>query len=213
MTSAVPEPPAAPSRRSLALPPFDAVVLAGAHSLRLSGRDKAELVVGGRRLIDRALEAVAGAVRTVIVGPRRAVARPVTWTAECPPNGGPAAALQAGIGWVASEIVVVLAVDLPFVDAPLVSRLVGELARGRGRRRPEGVILRDASGRDQPLAGAYLGHRLRAVLEPDRVLSGVPLRAVVDSLRLERVTEADATHDCDTWADVEAAEAKFDSRR
>ncbi len=174
----------------------------------MSGQDKAEVLVGGRRLIDRALEAVSGADRTVVVGPRRPVDRAVEWTSERPPDGGPAAALRAGIRilCVSSEIVVLLAVDLPLVGAALVSRLVGELAHHTGTGpRPEGVILCDASGRDQPLAGAYLSGRLRGVLAPGD-LTGASLRGVLAPLRLKRVPEAEATHDCDTWADVEAAE-------
>lgn len=213
MTSAVPD-PRAPSPRSPALPPYDAVVLAGARSERMSGRDKAEVLVGGRRLIDRVLEAASGAQRIVVVGPRRPVAQAVEWTSEAPPGGGPAAALQAGVRRVTAEIVVVLAVDLPLLGAPLVARLVGELARDMaGAGRMEGVILCDASGRDQPLAGAYLSRRLRPLLAPDRGFAGVPLKAVVQPLRLRRMAEVDATHDCDTWADVEAAEAKLESRR
>ncbi|MDQ3785591.1 MAG: NTP transferase domain-containing protein [Actinomycetota bacterium] len=193
---------------------YDAIVLAGAGSRRMSGRDKAEVLVGGRRLIDRALEAVSGADRIVVVGPPRPVVYAVEWTSESPPGGGPAAALKAGIRCVSSEIVVLLAVDLPFLGAPLVARLVRELAHDTGTALPpEGVILCDASGRDQPLAGAYLARRLRALLEPYGALAGVSLKAVLGPLRLKRVTEAEATLDCDTWADVEAAEAKLESRR
>ncbi|MDQ3533362.1 MAG: molybdenum cofactor guanylyltransferase [Actinomycetota bacterium] len=218
MTSVAPEPHSSSSSSSSgpdsSLPPsYDAVVLAGARSRRMSGRDKAEVLVGGRRLIDRALEAVAGADRTVVVGPPRPVAYAVEWTSESPPGGGPAAALKAGVRCVSSEIVVLVAVDLPFLGAPLISRLAGELARDTGTARPEGVILRDASGRDQPLAGAYLGTRLRALLEPYETLAGVSLKEVLRPLRLKRVTETEATLDCDTWADVEAAEAKIKSGR
>lgn len=212
MTSVPPDP--RPSSGTSLPTPFDAIVLAGARSERMSGRDKAELMVGGRRLIDRALEAVSGARRTVVVGPPRPVAYAVEWTSESPPGGGPAAALKAGIGCVSSEIVVLVAVDLPFLGPPLVSRLAGELAHDTGTAaRPEGVILCDASGRDQPLAGAYLARRLRALLEMHEALGGVSLKAVLGPLRLKRVTETEATFDCDTWADVEAAEAKLESRR
>jgi len=212
MTGVTPEPP--DSSLGSRPPSYDAIVLAGAGSRRLSGQDKAEVLVGGRRLIDRTLEAVSGADRTVVVGPQRPVTCAVEWASESPPGGGPAAALMAGIRCVSSELVAIVAVDLPLLDAPLVSRLVGELARDTGAAaRPEGVILCDASGRDQPLAGAYLGPRLRAVLERYEALAGVSLKEVLGPLRLKRVTETDATFDCDTWADVEAAEAKISRER
>jgi molybdopterin-guanine dinucleotide biosynthesis protein A len=110
--------------------------------------------------------------------------------------------------------VFLLAVDLPFVGSPLVSFLVGELARDSGAASyPEGVILRDASGRDQPLAGAYRSRRLRDLLGAGGTLSGASLGAVLGPLRLRRVAAAQAAHDCDTWADVEAAEAKLEAGR
>lgn len=208
--ASAPSPPRPSSAGPLPeVPHYDAVVLAGAHSRRLSGRDKAEIVVGGRRLIDRALDAVSGAGRIVVVGPPRAVGRTVEWTSERPPGGGPAAALWAGVRCVSSEIVVVLAVDLPFLDAPLVSRLAGEIARSDGSAYgSDGVILCDASGRGQPLAGAYLSRRLSDLM-PDGPLTGASLKASLGPLRLAHIAETHATHDCDTWADVEAAEAEF----
>ena len=48
---------------------FDAIVLAGGQGSRLGGVDKAELKVGGVRLLDRALTACRGASTTVVVGP------------------------------------------------------------------------------------------------------------------------------------------------
>ncbi|MDQ3753083.1 MAG: NTP transferase domain-containing protein [Actinomycetota bacterium] len=207
MTCAAPNPR---PHSSTSLPPYDAIVLAGARSERLSGLDKAEITVGGARLIDRALEAVAGAGTIVVVGPPRRVVREVVWTTERPPGGGPAAALGAGIGCVSAEIVVLLAVDLPFVGAPLVSRLVGDLARNAGR---DGVILCDVSGRDQPLAGAYGRRRLEALLGAGGAPAGMSLKAVLGPLQVKRLTQGEATHDCDTWADVEAAEAMLEAGR
>jgi molybdopterin-guanine dinucleotide biosynthesis protein A len=76
---------------------MDAIVLAGGRGARLGGVDKADLVVGGQTLLERALAATAGANRTVVVGPRRPTSRPVTWAREHPPGGGPVAALAAGL--------------------------------------------------------------------------------------------------------------------
>ena len=200
-----------PPQHNSPLTDYDAIVLAGGRSERLSGRDKAEVIVGGRRLIDRALEAVAGAATTVVVGPPRPVARAVVWAAEKPPGGGPAAALGAGMGCVSAEIVVLLAVDFPLIGAAHVSRLVVELARATPASAPDGVILCDASGRDQPLIGAYQTRKLAMSLESCRPLTGKSIRGALGSLQLRRLTGGDATHDCDTWTDVETAEAIIDA--
>ncbi|MBO0840732.1 MAG: NTP transferase domain-containing protein, partial [Sciscionella sp.] len=74
-----------------------AVILAGGAGRRLSNVDKPALVVGGRRLLDRALDAVEGADPIVVVGPRREVSRPVRWAREDPPGSGPVAGIAAGI--------------------------------------------------------------------------------------------------------------------
>ena len=80
--------------------PDAAVILAGGQGRRLGGRDKPALLVGGRTLLDRALDAVSG-VPVVVVGPPRALPAGVFRVAEDPPGGGPAAAVAAGLRRVA----------------------------------------------------------------------------------------------------------------
>jgi molybdopterin-guanine dinucleotide biosynthesis protein A len=177
---------------------FDAVVLAGGTARRLGGADKAEVEVGGLRLLDRVLDAVAEASRTVVVGPARPTRRPVMWARESPPGSGPVAALAAGLAATAAPIVVVLAVDLPLVDDSVVTSLVAAIEG-------DGAVLVDASGRDQTLAGAYVRAALAARLEGLGSAEGAPVWAVVEGMQLARVPAGPAALDCDTWADVAAA--------
>jgi molybdopterin-guanine dinucleotide biosynthesis protein A len=177
---------------------FDAVVLAGGTARRLGGADKAEVEVGGTRLLDRVLDAVAEASRIVVVGPARPTRRPVVWTRESPPGAGPVAALAAGLAATAAPIVVVLAVDLPLVDDSVVTSLVAAIEG-------DGAVLVDPSGRDQTLAGAYVRAALTARLQTLGRTEGVAMRALVVGLRLARVPAGSAALDCDTWSDVAAA--------
>jgi len=105
------------------MPEFDAIILAGGRGSRLGGVSKADLVVGGRRLLDVVLEAVRRARTTVVVGP---VAAPdgVLVTVEDPPGTGPAAGIVAGLEAVAQPAgwTVVLACDLPGVQAAVPQR-------------------------------------------------------------------------------------------
>jgi CTP:molybdopterin cytidylyltransferase MocA len=120
-----------------------AIVLAGGRSSRLGGVPKAGLIVGGRTLLQRTLDAVADAREVVVVGdvvvPRQAVsvrpplasavpllpgtARSVLVTRESPPFAGPAAAIAAGVdalaasGDISDDLVLVLACDMPEVGA------------------------------------------------------------------------------------------------
>ncbi|MFI2210327.1 NTP transferase domain-containing protein [Streptomyces sp. NPDC020141] len=191
---------------------YDAVVLAGGAARRLGGADKPGLSVGGRSLLDRVLGACRSAGRTVVVGGRRATARPVVWARENPPGGGPLAALDAGVRRLPAETetVLVLSADLPFLREPVVRRLLGALAAGPH----EAVLLTDAEGRDQPLVAAYRAEPLRrelALLATEYgTLAGLPLRLLPQELDVARVgAEPEASFDCDTWDDLAVARARI----
>jgi len=183
---------------------FDAVVLAGGAARRLGGVDKPGLVVAGRTLFDRALAAVAGARRLVVVGPERPTAVPVRWAREDPPGGGPVAALAAALPLVGPGTVVVLAADLPFIDAVTVARLVAAVGP-----MVDGAVLVDGENRDQRLVAAYRVGRLRRALAGHQV-AGASLVAVLAPLRLGRVPAGERhgmapSFDCDTWEELESA--------
>ncbi|WP_345025363.1 molybdenum cofactor guanylyltransferase, partial [Streptomyces sedi] len=135
----------------------EAVVLAGGAARRLGGVDKPAVRVGGRTLLDRVLAGCpADGPDPVVVGPRRRTARPVRWTREEPPGGGPLPALAAGLALTERPLVAVLAADLPFLDAATVPLLVAALPPDA-----DGVLLVDAEGRDQPLTAVYRAAALR----------------------------------------------------
>ena len=194
-----PKPGEAAQRERMEPQVFDAIILAGGAAKRLGGADKAEIVVGGKRLLDHTVEAVSEARQVVVVGPRRVAPQRVRWAREEPPGGGPTAALAAGVELVAARTVVVLAVDLPFVDDDVVRRLV-RAARGR-----DGALLVDAAGSPQYLAAAYDTAALRsAAASLDRV-AGVSLKRLVEGLELARVPGGAAARDCDGWDEIEDA--------
>ncbi|WP_435975097.1 NTP transferase domain-containing protein [Streptomyces sp. Qhu_M48] len=189
----------------------DAVVLAGGAAERLGGADKPGVRVGGRPLLDRVLSACRGADRTVVVGDPRPTSRPVRWTREDPPGGGPLAALGAGVRETGADVLLVLSADLPFLDEDTVRRLLGALAEDPAA---EAALLIDADGRDQPLVAAYRGAPLRRELEliaEERgTLAGGPLRVLTGALRLTRVAAGPlASFDCDTWEDIATARARI----
>ncbi|TXC97888.1 NTP transferase domain-containing protein [Streptomyces sp. ISID311] len=199
---------------------YDAIVLAGGAARRLGGADKPALSVGGRPLLDRVLAACPDAARTVVVGPGRPTARPVVRALEDPPGGGPLAALEAGLRHTTAPVVLVLSADLPFLTAATVHHLLaaataGGPGPGGGAAPRDGAMLRDASGRDQPLVAAYRSGPLRRELARLRAghgtLAGLPLRALWAELVLERVPDARSTasFDCDTWEDIDAARARI----
>ncbi|WP_435883664.1 NTP transferase domain-containing protein [Streptomyces griseomycini] len=188
---------------------YDAVVLAGGAARRLGGADKPGVRVGGRALLDRVLAACADARATVVVADPRPTARPVVWTREEPPGGGPLAALDAGLRRTTADHVVLLSADLPFLGRHTVEGLRDALRRSTA----DGVVLTDADGRDQPLVAVYRSPALRrgltALIDRHGALTGLPLRRLTASLDLTRITDPVASFDCDTWDDIATARARI----
>ncbi|HEX2176053.1 MAG TPA: molybdenum cofactor guanylyltransferase [Nocardioidaceae bacterium] len=169
--------------------PFDAIVLSGGRATRLGGADKAEVVVAGKSLLDRAREAVAGAHTVVVVGPDVA--------------GGPVAGVAAGLRDVTAPAVVLLACDMPLVSRETVARLLRALQSASDA---DGALLTDGDGRRQYLAGAYRTAPLRTAVRGLGTAAGRSMRRLVSGLRLTEVAaQAEEAMDCDTWPDVDRA--------
>lgn len=159
--------------------------------------------VGGRRLLDRVLDACAEASHTVLVGEQVPVDRQVTWAREDPPGGGPVPAVRAGLAQVRAEQVAVVAGDLPFLRVADV-RLLSLLAHAPAA----GAVLLDDRGRSQWLAGVWRTRELLAALAD---YTGDSLRGVLGPLRPRPlgVFAADRPRpwlDCDTPEQLAAAD-------
>lgn len=183
---------------------YDAIVVAGGRGSRLGGVRKPELTVGGRRLVDIALAAVASARRVVVVGDIE-VPDGVLRTREDPPWGGPVAAVEAGMAELTrtgghAAWTLLLAADLP--DAPAA---VAELlaAPAWGDADADGVCLLDDTGRLQWLLGGYRTPTLRRRLAERGDPPLTAMWRLLEPLRLVGVRPAVAsTDDVDTPADV-----------
>ena len=162
----------------------------------MGGVDKPALEVGSSTLLDRVIAAVPGAARVVVVGPERATERPVTWTREDPPGGGPVAALAAGLPHVTAPRVVLLAADLPLLDAATVDHLLS--------RTGDGVLLVDETGHDQLLLGVWRTERLRDALPPEP--AGGRLGALLGPLVTDRVCPDKIAGRLAPWSDVDTPE-------
>jgi molybdenum cofactor guanylyltransferase len=191
-----------------ALPPYTAVVLAGGRAARLGGRPKPQLDVGGRTMLAAVLDAVADAARRVVVGPPQPAPADVVLVREQPPGGGPVAALRAGLPEVATDVVALLAADLPFLTPALIADL-------RARLTGDGVLVVDDTGRDQLLLGVWRADALRAAVAD--VSGPTSLRKVLAPLAVRRFRPEREPGvpppwtDCDTPAEL--ARARELSRR
>jgi molybdopterin-guanine dinucleotide biosynthesis protein A len=205
---------------------YAAIVLAGGGGRRLGGRDKPALPVGGRPMVRRVLDAVAGASPRVVVGPARPDLPPdVLQVRERPPGGGPVAALAEGLAALNADagrnagadsgsvsgvdggFVAVLAADLPF----LTSTDIDALRRAAATGDHDGAVLLDADGRQQWLCGVWRTGALRSRLAELNPPAGQSMRTLVSGLRPQGVDHRELAgpppwYDCDTEDDYRRAE-------
>jgi molybdopterin-guanine dinucleotide biosynthesis protein A len=190
----------------------DAVVLAGGRSSRLGSEPKAGLVIEGRTLLARTVDAASVSRQTVVVGDEpqsqsllpTALLSSVLHTRETPVFGGPAAGLAAGLAALAaaiptpSEFVLVLACDMPGVATAVPVLLA---AAGSAR---DGAIAVDSVGSTQYLAGVYRTASLdSAVLLHKSELTNLSMRALLRELELApTAVPTGSTDDIDTWSDA-----------
>ncbi len=178
--------------------PFNAVVLAGGTAARLDGVDKATLVLQGRTLLSRALDAVIDASEVVVVGDPVPTERPVAFVREDPPHGGPVAAMLTGRDALLGEVrwLAVLACDMPYLTNATFGRL---RAASRGR---DGAALLGPDGRRQ-LAYVIDTAALDGVRPDHASQRGAPLQPLMARLDLVDVAAVGDEHrDVDTWADL-----------
>jgi molybdenum cofactor guanylyltransferase len=184
---------------------YAAVILAGGAGRRLGGAGKPLIEVGGRPMLARVLDAVAGAAQRIVVGPDSLPLPPgVCRVREEPPGGGPVAATAAGLALVGAPTVALLAADLPFLDAGAVAELRAALADqpagDTGGRPVDGVVFVDPDGRRQTLCGVWRTVAVRAAVDRLGPPAGVPVRALLAGLR---VAELPATADPPPWYDCD----------
>jgi len=135
-TPAVSGPSGAPNRALSG--GLSGIVLVGGRSRRM-GRDKATLEVGGRTLVQRAVDALvaAGVTEVVLVGaPDRAVPEvtssvPVLEAHDSTEHDGPLQGIVAGLECVRGEVAVVVGCDMPFLRPELLALLARRAAEAR----------------------------------------------------------------------------------
>ncbi|MFI7060152.1 molybdenum cofactor guanylyltransferase [Kribbella sp. NPDC050124] len=176
---------------------YDALILAGGGSTRFGGVDKAMLVLDGVTLLDRVLTATVDATATVVVGPERTTCRPVAWTVEDPPSGGPLAGIAAGLAHGTAPVVVVLSCDLPWVTNADIATLLNGLGDHDGHG------LQDPEGHEQHLATAYRRTKLAEAIEQAGDPRNRSVRRTLATLDLTWSAPTRAGRDVDTWSDLD----------
>ena len=181
--------------------PVTALVVAGGPATRF-GSDKLVAPLHGAPLLDHLLLGLPAAWPVVVVGARRPTPRAVEWTREEPPGGGPLAGIAAGVERVATELVAVVAGDMPHAAGALID-LADVL-----RTAPPDVAAAVATDRESvanPLLAVYRTDAVREALPDDP--RGIPARSLLALRHVEVAVPAVAALDVDTPADLDQLRA------
>ena len=125
-------------------------VLAGGKSSRM-GQDKAFMQLGGRTLLAHALELARPRPETPgLSAARRSSRRSARWWKTCIPGSGPLAGIQAALAATRTELNLITAVDMPFLEPDFLKYLIAQ-----ARASQAVVVVPRAGGRLQPLCAIY----------------------------------------------------------
>jgi molybdenum cofactor guanylyltransferase len=184
---------------------WSAIVLTGGTSRRF-GSDKSQALLANHSLLDEILLALPAGLQVVVVGPeKKRLVRVVSMTQEAPAFGGPVAGIAAGLEIVETELVAIIATDMPFV-VPILLQLINQLSEEF-----DAVMPVDPTGFRQPLSAIYRAKSLRKAIESLGEPQGKSMRNLVALLKVREVSILDGLEnqllDVDTQADLDRAVA------
>ena len=181
------------------------IVLTGGSSTRF-GSDKSQAKIGGVSLIERILTSIPSEFETIIVGPDPKILGAHYRTVhENPIGGGPLAGFKAGLEICASEIVVLIATDMPFA----LSRTLHLMESMKPH--DDAVVYVDADGIKQSLAAIYRVEAVERALSLIENAHGQSMQTMLSYLQIREIEMskevAQALRDIDTTEDLERAVA------
>lgn len=179
------------------------IVLSGGTSRRF-GRDKSQAKIAGKSLIAFILGSIPSEFKIVIVGQDPKIeSSQYQCVLEEPIGGGPLAGFKAGLDASESELVALIATDMPFASG-LVLNLINSI-----RVHDDAVMYVDAKGFKQPLAAVYRSKSVKRALADLGQLDGKSMRELVSHLTVHEIEMSheisQALMDIDTAADLEQA--------
>ena len=179
------------------------IVLSGGTSRRF-GRDKSQAKIAGKSLIALILGSIPLDFKIVIVGEDPKIeSSQYQCVYEDPIGGGPLAGFKAGLDASASELVALIATDMPFAIG-LVLNLINSM-----KANDDAVMYVDAKGFKQPLAAVYRRASVKRALADMGQLDGKSVRELISHLMVHEIEMsheiAQALMDIDTAADLEQA--------
>jgi molybdopterin-guanine dinucleotide biosynthesis protein A len=157
------------------------IVLSGGTSSRF-GADKSQAMLGHQQLIHHILTGIPKEFEIIIVG-----ADPLFTLAsyrcvqENPVGGGPVAGIAAALELCESEIVGVLATDMPFAGAHMIHLLSAMTSHD------DAIMFVDSKGFKQPLAALYRREALENALSKIGNPHGASMRTLISHLNIHEI--------------------------
>ena len=162
------------------------VIQAGGRSTRMGGEPKALIELGGRRIVERVLAAIAPVVDDVLVvtnTPERYAFLGLPMVGDVFADGGSLGGIYSGLAAASGEAAFTVACDMPFLH-PEVARLV--VARAE-----EGDVVIPRLGEQLETMHAVYGKRCLPHME-ERLRAGrLKIVGFFDRVRVVEVAEAD----------------------
>lgn len=157
------------------------IVLSGGTSSRF-GADKSQAMLGHQQLIHHILTGIPKEFEIIIVG-ADPLFTPASYHCvhESPVGGGPVAGIAAALELCESEIVGVLATDMPFAGAHMIHLLSAMTSHD------DAIMFVDSKGFKQPLAALYRRESLENALTKIGNPHGASMRTLISDLNIHEV--------------------------
>ena len=157
------------------------IVLSGGTSSRF-GADKSQAMLGHQQLIHHILTGIPKEFEIIIVG-ADPLFTPASYHCvhESPVGGGPVAGIAAALELCESEIVGVLATDMPFAGAHMIHLLSAMTSHD------DAIMFVDSKGFKQPLAALYRREALENALSKIGNPHGASMRTLISDLNIHEV--------------------------
>ena len=157
------------------------IILSGGTSSRF-GTDKSQAMLGHQQLIHHILTGIPKEFEIIVVG-----ADPLfpeiayRCVRENPVGGGPVAGIAAALELCESEIVGVLATDMPFAGAHMIHLLSAMTSHD------DAIMYLDSQGYKQPLAALYRRESLENALSIIGNPHGASMRTLISHLNIHEI--------------------------
>ena len=157
------------------------IVLSGGTSSRF-GSDKSAAILGHQELIRHVLSQIPQEFAVIVVGPDPQFSD-ITYRViqEDPIGGGPVAGIAAALEICASDVVGVLATDMPFAVSHLL-HLFSAMSSN-----DDAVMYVDSKGFRQPLAALYRRESLEIAISKLGAVNGQSMRTLISHLLVHEI--------------------------